>query len=96
MSPAKLADTPANAGLERPQPRPAPESSLRVGPLAAHMSLALSRMARTFVPPAGEMVTGVIGAIMRGRRDDNNEEFRATIKRAEFEVVLPEFVFGAG
>jgi ATP-dependent DNA helicase RecQ len=58
--------------------------------------VALSRMARAFVPPEGAMIAGEIGAIMVRRQEDNEEEFRAAMRRGEWEVVLPEFVFAEG
>ena len=37
---------------------------------------------------------GEIGAIVRWRKSDNKEEFRSTIRRDEWEAILPELVFG--
>lgn len=57
--------------------------------------ITLSRMARAFFPPDGRsFLRGQIGAIVRWRAKDSDEEFRAKLRRQEWEVVLPELVFG--
>jgi ATP-dependent DNA helicase RecQ len=56
----------------------------------------LSRMARAFAPPDGAMDSGVIGAILTRRLEDSEEDYRAALRREEWEVVLPEFVFAPG
>ena len=48
-----------------------------------------------WIAPEGlEFLRGEIGAIVRWRRCDNKEEFRSTIRRDEWEAILPELVFG--
>lgn len=55
----------------------------------------LGRMARAYNAPEGlEFLRGEIGAIVRWRKSDNKEEFRSTIRRDEWEAILPELVFG--
>ena len=55
----------------------------------------LGRMSRSFTPPEGlTFLRGEIGAIVRWRRNDSKEEYRASIRRDEWEAVLPEMVFG--
>lgn len=54
----------------------------------------LGRMAGNWAPPEDTgPVTGKVGAIIHWRKADNEEAFHAYIKRAEWETVLPEFVF---
>lgn len=58
-------------------------------------SQTLGRMARAYNAPEGlEFLRGEIGAIVRWRKSDNKEEFRSTIRRDEWEAILPELVFG--
>jgi len=55
----------------------------------------LGRMSRAFAPPEGlAFLRGEIGAIVRWRKSDNKEEYRTSIRRDEWEAVLPELVFG--
>jgi ATP-dependent DNA helicase RecQ len=55
---------------------------------------ALGRMARAYAPPKGlDFLRGEIGAIVRWRKSDNKEEFRSSIRRDEWEAILPELVF---
>ncbi|WP_306752428.1 RecQ family ATP-dependent DNA helicase [Paracoccus actinidiae] len=55
----------------------------------------LGRMARTWSPPQGvEFLKGEVGAVVRWRKADSREEFRARIQRDVWEAVLPEFVYG--
>jgi ATP-dependent DNA helicase RecQ len=56
----------------------------------------LIRMSKTFAPPPGTFLTGEIAAILRWRREDGDESFHHLLRRAEWEVVLPELVFEAG
>lgn len=54
----------------------------------------LGRMARAFTPPIGtKFVTGEIAAIIHWRKEDADERFHHLIKRANWEVVVPELVF---
>ncbi len=55
----------------------------------------LGRMSRAFAPPEGlAFLRGEIGAIVRWRKNDSKEEYRTSIRRDEWEAVLPEIVFG--
>ena len=57
--------------------------------------VALGRMSNAFSPPEGlAFLRGEIGALIRWRKGDNEEEYRSSIRRAEWEAVLPELVFG--
>ena len=54
----------------------------------------LGRMAGAWAPPDGtRLVTGKVGAIVRWRKADSDEAFQTHIKRADWETILPEFVF---
>ncbi len=54
----------------------------------------LGRMSRAFVPPVGtKFVTGEIAAIIHWRKEDAGERFHHLLKRASWEVVVPELVF---
>ncbi len=54
----------------------------------------IGRMAANWSPPSGtRLVEGKVGAVVRWRKSDNDEHFQSYIKRAEWETVLPEFVF---
>ena len=54
----------------------------------------LGRMAKSWSPPDGRsFVRGEVGAIVRWRKSDCQEEFRERIRREVWEVVVPEFVF---
>lgn len=56
---------------------------------------ALGRMARSWSPPQGlAFLRGEVGAIIRWRKADSGEEFRDNLRRDEWEVVVPELVFG--
>ncbi len=55
----------------------------------------LGRMSRNFAPPKGlTFQLGAIGAVVRWRKSDSGEEFQEMMRRDEWEVVLPELVFG--
>ncbi|MEP3328931.1 RecQ family ATP-dependent DNA helicase [Sedimentitalea sp.] len=55
---------------------------------------ALGRMSKAFAPPVGtNFVTGEIAAIIHWRKEDADERFHHLMKRANWEVVLPELVF---
>jgi ATP-dependent DNA helicase RecQ len=55
----------------------------------------LGRMAKSWSPPDGRrFLSGEVGAIVRWRKSDSKEEFRTSIKREEWEAVLPELLFG--
>lgn len=57
---------------------------------------ALGRMARSWSPPQGlTFLRGEIGAIIGWRKADSGEEFRDNLRRDEWEVVVPELVFGS-
>ncbi|NPD17619.1 RecQ family ATP-dependent DNA helicase [Xinfangfangia sp. D13-10-4-6] len=57
----------------------------------------LGRMAKGYEPPDGlQFIRGTAAAIIRWLKVDNGEEYQATLKREQWEVVLPEFVFGVG
>ncbi|MGB5559211.1 MAG: ATP-dependent helicase, partial [Paracoccaceae bacterium] len=54
----------------------------------------LGRMAGNWAPPEGTtLVSGKVGAVVRWRKSDNDEQFQAYIKRDEWETILPELVF---
>lgn len=54
----------------------------------------LGRMAGNWAPPEGTtLVCGKVGAIVRWRKSDNEEQYRTYIKREEWETILPELVF---
>jgi ATP-dependent DNA helicase RecQ len=55
----------------------------------------LGRMAKSWSPPQGlSFVRGEVGAIVRWRKSDNQEEFRARLQRDVWEAIVPELVFG--
>ncbi|SFO41732.1 ATP-dependent DNA helicase RecQ [Roseovarius lutimaris] len=55
---------------------------------------ALGRMSKAFAPPIGtKFVTGEIAAIIHWRKEDADERFHHVLKRANWEVVVPELVF---
>jgi ATP-dependent DNA helicase RecQ len=57
--------------------------------------LSLGRMAKSWSLPDGHSFQrGAVGAIIRWRRSDCGEEYWNRIRRDEWEVVLPELVFG--
>ncbi len=54
----------------------------------------LGRMAKAFAPPMGtKFVAGEIAAIINWRKEDADERFHHLMKRANWEVVVPELVF---
>jgi ATP-dependent DNA helicase RecQ len=56
---------------------------------------ALGRMARSWSPPEGlGFLRGEVGAVVRWRKTDNKEEFRAHLRREVWEAVCPELVYG--
>lgn len=56
----------------------------------------IGRMSRAYAPPDGALfLTGAVGAVLRWRRTDSAEEFRHMLRREEWDVILPEFVFRA-
>lgn len=56
---------------------------------------ALGRMAKSWSPPEGlSFLRGEVGAIVRWRRADNQEEFRVHLHRDVWEAIVPELVFG--
>jgi ATP-dependent DNA helicase RecQ len=56
---------------------------------------ALGRMAKSWSPPEGlGFLHGEVGAIVRWRKSDNQEEFRVHLHRDIWEVAVPELVFG--
>jgi ATP-dependent DNA helicase RecQ len=55
---------------------------------------ALGRMARSWSPPAGlRFLRGEVGAIVRWRKSDNQEEYRTHLRRDIWEAIIPELVF---
>jgi ATP-dependent DNA helicase RecQ len=55
----------------------------------------LGKMAKSWSPPAGpSFLRGEVGAVVRWRKSDNKEEYRANIRRDEWETIVPELVFG--
>lgn len=55
---------------------------------------ALGRMSKAFAPPNGtKLVTGEIAAIICWRKEDSDERFHHMLKRAYWEVIVPELVF---
>lgn len=56
---------------------------------------ALGRMAKSWSPPQNlGFVRGEVGAIVRWRKSDNQEEFRVHLRRDVWEAIVPELVFG--
>jgi len=54
----------------------------------------VGKMAKSFSSPKDtEFVSGQIGALIRWRESDVDDAYRHRIKREEWNVVLPEFVF---
>jgi len=54
----------------------------------------LGRMAKAWTPPRNRsFLRGEVGAVVRWRKSDSKEEYRASIRREEWEAVLPELVF---
>jgi ATP-dependent DNA helicase RecQ len=57
----------------------------------------LARLSRAFAPPEGAtFLRGEVAAIVNWRREDSTEEYQHLLRRAEWEVVLPELVFEGG
>lgn len=55
----------------------------------------IGRMAQRFsFPDDLPLLRGTIGAIIRWRRSDSDEAYRNSMRRDEWEVILPELVFG--
>jgi ATP-dependent DNA helicase RecQ len=55
----------------------------------------IGRMSQRFVWPEGlALLRGTIGVIIRWRRSDSDEAFQNSMRRDEWEVILPELVFG--
>lgn len=55
---------------------------------------ALGRMSKAFAPPIDtKFVTGEIAAIIHWSKEDADERFHHLLKRANWEVVVPELVF---
>lgn len=56
----------------------------------------LSRMSRAFRPPDGaRFLRGEVSAVVRWRKVDGDEAYHHSLRREEWEVVLPELVFEA-
>ncbi len=54
----------------------------------------LGRMAKSFAPPPGaQFLRAEVTAILRWRKEDGDEAYHYTLRRDEWEVVLPELVF---
>ena len=54
----------------------------------------IGRMSRAFSPPdAATFLSGEVGAMLRWRKSDSGEDYRHLVRRDEWDVVLPEFVF---
>jgi ATP-dependent DNA helicase RecQ len=55
---------------------------------------ALGRMAKSWSPPEGlRFLRGEVGAIVRWRKSDNQEEYRVHLHRDSWEAIIPELVF---
>ena len=70
---------------------------MRAGPswmMQDKQGQALGRMAKSWSPPEGlRFLRGEVGAIVRWRKSDNQEEYRAHLRRDVWEAVVPELVF---
>jgi len=56
----------------------------------------IGSMSRAYLPPKGaEFLSGEIGAMIRWRRSDGDQDYQDSIKRDEWDVVLPDLVFRA-
>ncbi len=56
----------------------------------------IGRMSRAYAPPEGaRFLSGKVEAVLRWRQSDSAEEFRHMMRRDEWDVILPEFVFKA-
>jgi ATP-dependent DNA helicase RecQ len=54
----------------------------------------LGRMAKSWSPPEGlRFLRGEVGAIVRWRMSDNQEEYRVHLHRDIWEAIIPELVF---
>lgn len=54
----------------------------------------VGRMSRAYAPPKGvTFLSGEVGALLRWRKSDSSEDFQHMMRRDEWDVVLPEFVF---
>ncbi len=54
----------------------------------------IGRMARSWQPPAGLVcLKGTVGAVVRWRKSDNDEQYQQWIRREAWETVLPELEF---
>jgi ATP-dependent DNA helicase RecQ len=54
----------------------------------------IGRMSRAYAPPVGAtFLSGEVGAILRWRKSDSGEDYQHMMRRDEWDVVLPEFVF---
>lgn len=55
----------------------------------------LGRMAKSWAPPEHlSFLRGEVGAIVRWRKSDNQEEYRVHLHRDVWEAIVPELVFG--
>lgn len=58
--------------------------------------ITVGRMAKAYRPPAGmSFLRGEVRAVILRRKADSAEEYHDSLRRDEWEVVLPEFVFTA-
>ena len=62
--------------------------------LRDHRNRPLGRMAKAWQPPSGmTLANGRVGAVVRWRKNDNEEPYREWLQREEWETVLPELEF---
>lgn len=55
----------------------------------------LGRMAKSWSPPHGlKFLRGEVGAVIRWRKLDSSEDYRDHLRREQWEVIVPELVFG--
>ena len=55
----------------------------------------LGRMAKSWSPPDGRsFLSGEVGAVVRWRKADSDEDYHGYLRRDDWEVVVPELVFG--
>ncbi|MDP1732199.1 MAG: hypothetical protein Q8L54_13690, partial [Devosia sp.] len=89
----------------RPHRRPPPAKRVRAWgakrPLTDSVAIRHTRAMESANAAAGltpperlSLLRGEIGAIVRWRKADSGEDFRIHLRRDEWEVVLPELVFG--
>lgn len=65
--------------------------------LRDHQNRPLGHMAKAWKHPEGMVLEkGSVGAVVRWKKVDGEEKFRSSIKRDEWETVLPELVFRKG